>query len=183
MVTSRILEGRRGGEGVEDGENLLCEKVGLDNGLEEGVNKSRNPLSDRVMGTDNGAAGVIRFVDFREKIDGGVAGIGDMEKGDIYGGETMDGTNRLKERKEFRVVGFSRVIRENIVTYFFKIHSNIVLPSTLELRKGLFPAGLPGKILKAPLASSILAILPAYLNLLNLITLTILGDRNKLGCS
>ena len=74
MVTSRILEGRRGGEGVEDGENLLCEKVGLDNGLEEGVNKSRNPLSDRVMANNNGAVRVIGFMDFREEV--GVWGFG-----------------------------------------------------------------------------------------------------------
>jgi hypothetical protein len=30
-----------------------------------------------------------------------------------------------------------------IDTYFFKIYSNIVLPSTIGLRKGLFPVGLP----------------------------------------
>ena len=52
--------------------------------------------------------------------------------------------------------------------YLFKVHSNIVLP------KGLFPVGLPVKILKALLYSSILATCPAHLNLIDLITLTIL---------
>ena len=65
----------------------------------------------------------------------------------------------------------------HIDTYLFKIHSNIVLPST---PKGLFPVGLPVKILKALLPSSILATCPAHLNLLDLITLTILGERYKL---
>ena len=37
----------------------------------------------------------------------------------------------------------------HIDTYFFKVHSNIVLP------KGIFPAGAPVKILKALLPSSI----------------------------
>ena len=46
--------------------------------------------------------------------------------------------------------------------------------------KGLFPVGLPVKILKALLPSSILATCPAYLNVLDVITLTILGERYKL---
>ena len=52
----------------------------------------------------------------------------------------------------------------------------------LGLPKGLFPVGLgpPVKILKALLTSSILATCSAYLNLLDLITLTILGERYKL---
>ena len=37
--------------------------------------------------------------------------------------------------------------------------------------KGLFPVGLPDKILKALLHSSILATCPTHLNLLDLITL------------
>ena len=40
--------------------------------------------------------------------------------------------------------------------------------------------GLPVKILKALLPSSILATCPAHLNLLDLITLTKLGERYKL---
>ena len=58
--------------------------------------------------------------------------------------------------------------------YLFKVHSNIVLP------KRLFPVDLPVKILKAFLPYSILATYPAHLNLLGLITLTILGERYKL---
>ena len=46
--------------------------------------------------------------------------------------------------------------------------------------QGLFPVGLPVKILKALLPSSILATCPVHLNLLDLITLTILGERYKL---
>ena len=61
-------------------------------------------------------------------------------------------------------------------TYLFKVHSNIVLPPTPRPPKGLLPLGLPVKILKALLDSSILAICPAHLNLLDFITLTILGE-------
>ena len=63
---------------------------------------------------------------------------------------------------------------------FFKIYSNIILPSTPSLPKDLFPAGVPVKILKALLPFSILATLPVLLRLLDLITLTMLGERYKL---
>ena len=46
--------------------------------------------------------------------------------------------------------------------------------------KGIFPQGLPVKILKSLLSSSILATCPAHLNFLDLITLTILGERYTL---
>ena len=50
-----------------------------------------------------------------------------------------------------------------IDTYLFKIHSNIVLSSTPKPpQKGLFPVGLPVKILKALLPSSILATCPVH---------------------
>ena len=42
-------------------------------------------------------------------------------------------------------------------TYFFKIHSNIVFHIRLGIPKGLFPVGVPVKILKAVLRSYILA--------------------------
>ena len=67
-----------------------------------------------------------------------------------------------------------------IDTYLFKVHSNIVRPSTPRPPKGLFPVGLPVKSFKALLPSSILATCPAHLNVLDLITLTILGERYKL---
>ena len=51
-----------------------------------------------------------------------------------------------------------------IDTYLFKVHSNIVLQLRLGLPKGLFPVGLPVKILKELLPSSILATWPAHLN-------------------
>ena len=44
-----------------------------------------------------------------------------------------------------------------IATHFFKFHSNIVSHLGLGLPKGLFPAGLPVKILKEPLLSYVLA--------------------------
>jgi hypothetical protein len=60
--------------------------------------------------------------------------------------------------------------------------SILILSSHLRLGlpKDLFPVGLPVKILKAILPSSILATCPAYHNLLDLITLTILGEQYKL---
>ena len=51
--------------------------------MEVEVNKSRNPLTDRVIGSNNGAARVIEFVDFREEIEGGGVGIGDMKQRDV----------------------------------------------------------------------------------------------------
>ena len=51
----------------------------------------------------------------------------------------------------------------------------------LGLPKGLFPARLPVKLLKALLSSSILATLPAHLNLLDLIT--ILDERYSIFSS
>ena len=59
----------------------------------------------------------------------------------------------------------------HIDTCFFKICSNIALPS-----RDLFPVGLLVNILKVLLPSSILATCPAHLNLLDLITLTIVGE-------
>ena len=50
----------------------------------------------------------------------------------------------------------------------------------LDLPKGLFPIGLPVKIMKALLSSYTLATRPDYFNLLDLITLIILGERYKL---
>ena len=67
-----------------------------------------------------------------------------------------------------------------IDTYLFKVHSDIVFPSTPRPPQRSFPLGLPVKILKALLPSSIVATCPAHLNLLDLITLTILGERYKL---
>ena len=53
----------------------------------------------------------------------------------------------------------------------------------LSLPKGLFPVGFPVKILKVLLLSSILATCPAHQNRLDLITLTVLGQRYKLWIS
>ena len=74
--------------------------------------------------------------------------------------------------------------RINPITRIIPISSRSILILSSHLRvslpKGLFPVGLPVKILKALLPSSILATCPAHLNLLDLITLTILGERYKL---
>ena len=66
--------------------------------------------------------------------------------------------------------------------HLFKVHSNIVLPSTPRPPQRYISC-LPVKILKALLPSSILTTCPVHLNLLDLITLTILGERYKLWSS
>ena len=67
----------------------------------------------------------------------------------------------------------------------YRTKSILILTSHLRrgLPKGLFPIGLPVKILKALLPSSFLVTCPAHLNLLDLITLTILVERYKLWSS
>ena len=69
--------------------------------------------------------------------------------------------------------------------YLFLYRSILILSSHLRLGlpKGRFPARLPVKILKELLPSSIQATWPAHFNLLDLITLTILGKRYKLWSS
>ena len=59
----------------------------------------------------------------------------------------------------------------------FKIHiiHSIILRRSLS--KDLYPIGLPVKIFKELLPFSVLATYPAHLNLLDLITLTILSAR------
>ena len=76
--------------------------------MEVKVNKSRNPFSDRVMGSNNGADRVFRFIDFREEIeDRGVETR--IWRREVLGRETMEGAIVLKEGI---VVGIDRVIRE-----------------------------------------------------------------------
>jgi hypothetical protein len=72
--------------------------------------------------------------------------------------------------------------RINPITHIDTYHFILILSShlCLGLLKGLFPVGLTVKILKALLHTSILATYPVHLNLLDLITLTILGERYKL---
>ena len=64
--------------------------------------------------------------------------------------------------------------------YFFKIYSNVVIPSTPRPSKGLSPVGLLLQILNTLLPSSILAQRSAHLNLQDIITLTMLGEQYKL---
>ena len=65
---------------------------------------------------------------------------------------------------------------------FFTIHSNIILSLRLDLPKcrNIFQVGITVKILKALLSDSTLATWSVPLNLLDLITLIILGERYKL---
>ena len=41
--------------------------------------------------------------------------IGDIEEGDVLGGETIEGANVLKENVEGLIVGIGRVVREKVV--------------------------------------------------------------------
>ena len=45
------------------------------------VNKSRNLLSDRVKGSNNGTARIVEFVDLGKEVEGWGAGFGIEEKG------------------------------------------------------------------------------------------------------
>ena len=62
---------------------------------------------------------------------------------------------------------------------FLKIQLNIILLSRPGLPRGLFTSGFPTKTLYKFLLSSIRATCSAYLNLLNLITLTIFGEEYR----
>jgi hypothetical protein len=57
-----------------------------------------------------------------------------------------------------------------------KIYFNIIHTLLLDLPNGLFPSGLPTKLLYAPLLSPILATCPAHLILLDLITRITFGS-------
>jgi len=60
--------------------------------------------------------------------------------------------------------------------HFFKIHFNIFLCLRLVLLSGLFPSGLPTKIVYAHLMSTIHATCPVHLIPLDFITRTTLGE-------
>ena len=72
--------------------------------------------------------------------------------------------------------GYSRYVLNNCLCWSILILSPHL---RLGLLKGLFHVGVPIKILKALLHSSTLATWPTHLNLLDVIILTILGERCK----
>ena len=76
-------------------------------------------------------------------------------------------------------------ILSRIKQFLVLIPLSLILSSHLRLGlpKDLFPLGLPVKILKVVVPSSNLATWPTHLNLLDLITLTTLGERYKLRSS
>ena len=92
-----------------------------------------------------------------------------------------NGTRRFRIRKGFPIILFLSRINPVLVLIPVSSRSILILFSHLRLGlpKGLFPVGLPVKILKALLLSSILATCPANFILLDLITI-ILGERYKL---
>ena len=71
---------------------------------------------------------------------------------------------------------------QSLVLILISLRFILILPShpRLGLPKDLIPAGVPVKMLKALLYLSIQATWPVYLNLLDLIALTILSERYKL---
>ena len=70
-----------------------------------------------------------------------------------------------------------------IDTYLFKVYSILYSHLLLGLPKGLFLVVLPLEILKVLLPSFILVTCPFHLNVLDLIILTILGERYRLWTS
>ena len=64
--------------------------------------------------------------------------------------------------------------------YFFKIYPNFSSQLCVGLPRGIFPVDLLLKIFKELLLSSILAICPARLNLIDLMTLAILDEWYEL---
>ena len=78
-----------------------------------GVDNSRNPLIDRVMGSKNEAARVIGFMDFRKEVEDGGVGFGDVNEGYVLEGKAMEGASVLKENEEGLVVDFGTLLAQH----------------------------------------------------------------------
>ena len=64
-------------------------------------------------------------------------------------------------------------------SHFLKIHLNIILPSTPGPPKWFFPSGFPTKTLYTPLLYPIRSTSPAHLNLLDLVSRTVLREQYR----
>ena len=74
--------------------NLECKTVETGRWLEVGVDKSRDLFSDRMMGSNNGAARVIGFMDVRDRVESGDWGCGGgrcLGRRDHEGGQCFEG--------------------------------------------------------------------------------------------
>ena len=63
-----------------------------------------------------------------------------------------------------------------LITFFFKVYSSIILPPTPNCSGDLLHIDIVKAFLSPPIQSKY----PAYLNLLDLISVTKLGERHKL---
>ena len=50
----------------------------------------RDTFADKMMGSNNEAVRIVGCMDFRDEVESGGIGIGNMEEGDVLGRETME---------------------------------------------------------------------------------------------
>jgi hypothetical protein len=110
MVATGYWRGT-GGEGSEDGEEMVCIFDVMDFRLEVGVNKSRDTLCDGALGRYNEAATIVEFMDFGKEVEWGCGDWG-HGGGRCLGRKDHEAAIVLKEGQESLVVVVSRVKRE-----------------------------------------------------------------------